>query len=52
MGSILDVTGSLLRSAGVGHVSSVKPQMYMSLISSLALTSNISSITFVMVEGS
>ena len=52
MVSIVDVTGTLLRGAGVGHVSSVKSQMYMSLISSLALTSNISSITFVMVEGS
>ena len=50
--SIVDVTGSFLRGAGVGGVSLVKLQMFMSSIYSLALTSMISSITFVMVEGS
>ena len=41
-----------LEGAGVGGVSWVKPQRSMSSIYSLALTSGISSITSVMVEGS
>ena len=46
------VTGTFLSSAGVRDVSWEKSQMSMSSISSLALTSEISSITVVMVEGS
>ena len=50
--SIIDVTDGFLGCAGVVDVSWVKSKMFISSISSLALTSNISFITFVMVEGS
>ena len=52
MVSIVDVTGSFLSGVGVADVSRVKSQVSMSPTSSLALTSKISSIIFVMVEGS
>ena len=50
--SMVDVTDGFLGGAGVVDVSWLKSQMFMSSISLLALTSNISFITFVMVEGS
>ena len=50
--SMVDVTDGFLGGPGVVDVSWVKSQMFISSISSLALTSNISFITFVMVEGS
>ena len=49
--NMVDVTASFLGVAGAGDESLMKSQMSMSSISSLTLTSKISSITFVMVEG-
>ena len=49
---IVHVAGNFWRGAGVDDVSWVKLQMSMSSIFSMELTSKISSITFVMVEGS
>ena len=49
---IVHVTGNFWRGAGVDDVSWVKSQMSMSSIFSMELTSKISSVTFVMVEGS
>ena len=49
--NVVDVTVSFLGVAGAGDESLVKSQMSMPSISSLTLTSKISSITFVMVEG-
>ena len=52
--SMEDVIGGFFLGEGavVGDVSSVKLQRFMSSISSLALTSKISSITFLILEGS
>ena len=47
---MVNVTGSVLVGAGVGGVSWVMSQRSMSSISSFALTSKISSITFVIVK--
>ena len=50
--SMVDITGGFLGVVGIDDVSCVKSQISVSSMSSLALTSKISSITFVMVEGS
>ena len=49
---MVDITGGFLGVVGIDDVSCVKSQISISSMSSLALTSKISSITFVMVEGS
>ena len=48
--NMVNVTGGVLVGAGVGGVSWVMSQRSMSSISSFALTSKISSITFVIVK--
>ena len=50
--SMVDTTGGFLGVVVIDDVSCVKSQISISSMSSLALTSKISSITFVMVEGS
>lgn len=50
--SMANVTDGFLGVVGVGDVSWMKSQMFMSSISSLAMTLKISSIAFVMVEDS
>ena len=52
MVSIVDVTGDFLRGAVVDDMSWVKLQMSLFSISSLALTSKIPFINFVMMKGS
>ena len=49
---IVHITGNFWRGAGVDDVSWVKSQMSMSSIFFMELNSKVSSITFVMVEGS